>query len=49
MGIVSAGVRKYALLIAALEIPLSLCGWALVSLATFEPVRYNCDQARDAC
>jgi len=38
MGVVSAGVRKYALVLKALEIPLSLVGWAMVSLATFIPV-----------
>ena len=38
-GIVSSGTRKYALVIKALEIYLSLCGWALASLATFIPVR----------
>lgn len=38
VGIVSAGVRKYALVLKALEIPLSLVGWALTSLATFVPV-----------
>lgn len=38
-GIVSSGTRKYALAIAALEIYLSLSGWALASLATFVPVR----------
>ena len=37
-GIVSSGTRKYALVIESLEIPLSLCGWALASLATFLPV-----------
>lgn len=37
-GIVSSGTRKYALVLKALEIPLSLCGWALASLATFIPV-----------
>ncbi|KAL9100427.1 MAG: hypothetical protein Q9163_004192 [Psora crenata] len=37
-GIVSSGTRKYALVIRALEIYLSLCGWALTSLATFIPV-----------
>ncbi|KAL9126827.1 MAG: hypothetical protein Q9217_004178 [Psora testacea] len=37
-GIVSSGTRKYALVIRALEIYLSLCGWALASLATFIPV-----------
>ena len=37
-GIVSAGTRKYALVMRALEIPLSLAGWALASLCTFIPV-----------
>lgn len=37
-GIVSSGTRKYALVLKALEIPLSLSGWALASLATFLPV-----------
>ena len=37
-GIVSSGTRKYALVIKALEIPISLAGWALASLATFQPV-----------
>ena len=37
-GIVSSGTRKYSLVIQALEIYLSLCGWALASLATFVPV-----------
>ena len=37
-GIVSSGTRKYALVLKALEIYLSLCGWALASLATFIPV-----------
>lgn len=38
VGIVSSGVRKYALVLKALEIPLSLVGWALTSLATFKPI-----------
>lgn len=38
VGVVSSGTRKYALILAALEIPLSLVGWAIVSLATFRPV-----------
>lgn len=37
-GIVSSGTRKYALVLKALEIPLSLSGWALASLATFLPI-----------
>ena len=38
IGIVSPGVRKYALVLKSLEIPLSLVGWAVTSLATFLPV-----------
>lgn len=37
-GIVSPGTRKYSTILRALEIPLSLVGWAVVSLATFQPV-----------
>ena len=37
-GVVSSGVRKYALVLHALEIPLSLVGWAVTSLATFMPI-----------
>ena len=37
-GIVSPGTRKYSTILKALEIPLSLVGWAVVSLATFKPV-----------
>ncbi|KAI4722879.1 hypothetical protein E4T48_00853 [Aureobasidium sp. EXF-10727] len=37
-GVVSSGTRKYALIIKALEIPLSLAGWAITSLATFMPL-----------
>ena len=37
-GIVSSGTRKYAMVLQALEIYLSLSGWALASLATFVPV-----------
>lgn len=37
-GIVSSGTRKYMLVLKALEIPLSLVGWALASLATFIPI-----------
>ncbi|EXJ58171.1 hypothetical protein A1O7_05596 [Cladophialophora yegresii CBS 114405] len=37
-GVVSAGTRKYALMLSALEIPLSLVGWAVTSLATFVPI-----------
>ncbi|THV44233.1 hypothetical protein BGAL_0694g00020 [Botrytis galanthina] len=34
-GVVSTGVRKYATILRALEIPLSLVGWAITSLVTF--------------
>lgn len=37
-GVVSSGTRKYALILKALEIPLSLSGWALAAMATFIPV-----------
>ncbi|KAI4125265.1 MAG: hypothetical protein LQ347_005430, partial [Umbilicaria vellea] len=37
-GIVSSGTRKYVVVLQALEIPLSLTGWALASLATFVPL-----------
>ncbi|KAK4570300.1 hypothetical protein LTR86_002380 [Recurvomyces mirabilis] len=37
-GFVSSGVRKYSMVLRALEIPLSLVGWAVCSLATFKPL-----------
>lgn len=37
-GVVSSGVRKYSLVIRSLEIPLSLVGWSVCSLATFIPI-----------
>lgn len=37
-GIVSSGTRKYALILKKLEIPFSLVGWSVTSLATFIPV-----------
>jgi hypothetical protein len=37
-GVVSAGTRKYAEVLRKLEIPLSLVGWAVASLATFIPL-----------
>ncbi len=40
-GIVSSGTRKYALVLAALEFPISLVGWAVASLATFIPVGHR--------
>ena len=44
-GIVSSGTRKYALVLKALEVYLSLAGWALASLATFIPVQ-TCQSLR---
>lgn len=38
VGVVNSGIRKYAMVLRALEIPLSLVGWALTSLATFMPL-----------
>lgn len=38
MGVVSPGIRKYSLVLKALEIPLSLVGTAVVALCTFTPV-----------
>ncbi|KAK2755106.1 hypothetical protein FQN54_006635 [Arachnomyces sp. PD_36] len=35
---VSPGTRKYALVLSALETPISLVGWSLASLATFVPL-----------
>ncbi|KEF59024.1 uncharacterized protein A1O9_03867 [Exophiala aquamarina CBS 119918] len=37
IGVVSSGTRKYSLVLSALEIPLSIVGWAVTSLATFVP------------
>lgn len=37
-GIVSSGTRKYALILRALETPLTLVLWCVVSLVTFLPV-----------
>ncbi|KAJ5346482.1 hypothetical protein N7541_008964 [Penicillium brevicompactum] len=37
-GIVSSGTRKYALILRALETPLALLFWAIISLVTFLPV-----------
>jgi small-conductance mechanosensitive channel len=38
VGVVNSGIRKYSLVIRALEIPLSLVGWTVTSLATFLPI-----------
>ena len=48
-GIVSSGTRKYSLVIQNLEIYLSLCGWALASLATFLPVNLVNTARRSRC
>ncbi|KAJ5569815.1 uncharacterized protein N7459_009245 [Penicillium hispanicum] len=37
-GIVSSGTRKYALILRALELPITLVFWMVVSLVTFLPV-----------
>jgi hypothetical protein len=37
-GIVSSGTRKYALILRALETPISIVLWSVVSLVTFLPV-----------
>ncbi|GAM83357.1 hypothetical protein ANO11243_013440 [Dothideomycetidae sp. 11243] len=45
-GVVSSGTRKYALILKALNIPLSLVGWAVSSLATFMPLMTRNPDAR---
>jgi len=40
-GVVSSGTRKYALILKAVEIPLSLVGWAVTCLTTFEGLTSN--------
>ncbi|KAF4553660.1 Mechanosensitive ion channel protein Msy2-like protein [Elsinoe fawcettii] len=45
-GVVSSGTRKYALIIRAVQIPLSLVGWAVTSLATFIPLMTRNPDAR---
>ncbi|KAG0136971.1 Mechanosensitive ion channel-domain-containing protein [Tuber indicum] len=47
IGVVSSGVKKYALVIKALEVPISLVGWAIASLCSFLPLMTrNPDQLR---
>ncbi|CUS07799.1 unnamed protein product [Tuber aestivum] len=47
VGVVSSGVKKYALVIKALEVPISLVGWAIASLCSFLPLMTrNPDQLR---
>ncbi|KAF8250789.1 hypothetical protein K440DRAFT_107756 [Wilcoxina mikolae CBS 423.85] len=38
VGVISAGVKKYSLVLKALELPLSLVGWAVASLCSFLPL-----------
>lgn len=38
VGVVSSGTRKYALILAALELPLSLVLWTVTNLVTFRPL-----------
>lgn len=47
VGVVSSGVRKYSTVIRKLEIPLSLVGWAVTSLATFKPLMTRNPYNRD--
>ena len=39
IGVVSAGIQKYALILSALEIPISLVIWAAVNKIVFKIVR----------
>ena len=48
-GTVSSGVRKYSSVISSLEIPLSLLGWAVTSLATFMPIMRRNPDTADSC
>ncbi|KAI9649065.1 hypothetical protein NHQ30_001632 [Ciborinia camelliae] len=43
-GYVSSGVRKYASILRALEIPLSLVGWAITTLVTFTALTHDVGQ-----
>lgn len=45
-GIVSSGTRKYALILRALETPITLVLWAVISLVTFLPVCLNVQALR---
>lgn len=38
IGVVNSGIRKYSMVLRSLEIPLSLVGWTVTSLATFMPI-----------
>ena len=38
IGFVSAGTAKYATIIAALEVPVTLLAWSFISFITFIPV-----------
>ena len=49
-GVVSPGVRKYYLIIKALNIPLSLVGWMVASLCSFYAVSWPLDlHLADSC
>lgn len=46
-GIVSSGTRKYALILKALELPITLVFWCIVNLVTFFPVMtYNASKQK---
>lgn len=38
VGVISSGVKKYSLVLKALELPLSFVGWAVASLCSFLPL-----------
>jgi hypothetical protein len=40
-GFVSSGTRKYALILRALEVPITTVLWCVISLVTFLPVRFH--------
>ncbi|KAF8427818.1 Mechanosensitive ion channel-domain-containing protein [Tirmania nivea] len=47
VGVVSSGVKKYATVIRALELPISLVGWTITCLTTFTPIMTrNLDKVR---
>lgn len=48
VGVVSSGVKKYATVIRALELPISLVGWTITCLTTFTPIMArNIDKLRN--
>ncbi|KAJ5112362.1 hypothetical protein N7532_000407 [Penicillium argentinense] len=47
-GFVSSGTRKYALILRALETPITIVLWCVISLVTFLPImRYGADNSSD--